>query len=597
MPIDFARPRSWQVEARDALLPKLLDREGARRHLIFVVTGGGKTFFGAWLAQLTLEQRLYRRVVILVPARTTIEKQWREAVCGLDAVEVVTFLKAAKANVADEFTLVIIDEFHHLGEDQRWGLNAERFVEAASDCVLLSGTPKRSDGVSIPLLRGSEAPVYEYRYGAAVRDGFCRYMEAHDDYDGLMSWTEGENRITESFGLQEQGIFKPNPLDKRGDSRRYNTGIQTEFALVQRMLVDAVAKLKEIRTIRPRAQGIVIVTSEIDADEVAGFMRSECDVDPLVIKSSSGRSDADVAAFKANVGNHKSWIISITKISEGSDIPNLCVLVYKSRIRAELFMTQVAGRVMRNSTDTSDVKAHVYFPRDGKVRAVFCGLQNEADAAVAGAESHAPMPQTPEGEEDDDDSDSDDASDVAAEEREPDSGWMADVDDGSSDGSIDADALPWESVAADLEDANDENSDFLTSLHFAVRDSGNDITVVRARLRKAFGLPPVNSVDIVTTPEHQRRRALERFNREVYAYTRHFRRHLGARGRKVGPLLAKEKSRLVLRLLKRKGLKSDGRRKPSELDAFELRDLMMTSLPSRVTKLRRLHTSERASEK
>ena len=586
--MDFSRPRPWQEEALDALWPRLRKGED-RRHLIFVATGGGKTFFGAWLARLVVDAGLYRRVVILTPPRTTITDQWKAVMKDLACASVVTFMDAAKVAAADASTMVVVDEFHHLAEKKCWGDKAERFCAAAADCVLLSGTPKRSDGVSIPLLSGFEQPVYEYRYGAAVRDNVCRRLVAHDDYDGRMSWTEGEKLIEHSFGVNDdQEPFAPKRLDARQDSRRFNTAIQAGFSLVQRMLRDAVSKLRELRASAPRAQGMVIVTSEHDADEVADFMRAHCKVDPLVVKSSSGRSDADVAAFKANVGNHKAWIISITKISEGTDVPNLCVLVYKSRIRTDLFMTQVAGRVIRTSGDTTGVQAHVYYPRDERVRKVFVGLQAEADAACASAPLAVPTTAVPAATPNVEESEAEDERDG---DGEPEGGWAADVDDGSSDGSVDSDARPWECVSAELEEPNDETPAFQAALSAALGDKPAAADVVaekRALLREVFSLPPIHAVVIPTTPEHQRRRILEKFNREVYAYARRYKRQLGPRGKSFQPLLAKEKARLVLRLLKRNDRRNDWRRKPSELDVSELEDVLRNSLPSRVTKLSRL---------
>lgn len=594
-------PRRWQQNAKDALWPRLLDRDGFRTHPFKIVTGGGKTYFAIFVAFHALKENLCDRVVFLCPPRANVQKQWREAVELLRAhlrvqgfedksrrIETESFTSVAKKKErVGPDTLVIVDEFHHLVRGNPWGINVEAYALNAGDRVMLSATPERDGIGEVPFISRSEGYVYEYSYGSAVTDGVCRYLVAHDDYDGVMTWTERGTLTSHTFGKTVGDEFVPTPLAKQQDARRFATSIKANFTLTQRMIKDAVDVLAKMRRTSPRAQGMIVVASKLDAAEVAEFFRKECKVNPSIVHSDTGSAERDIDTFKKNTGNLCEWMISITLVSEGTDIPNLCVLVYNSRIRTELFMRQVAGRVMRVSKETPAAQAHIFYPKDEQVRNVFRGLQLEADAVQSGetlfpqeAASGGVAKGGPSSSEDDD-------AEVAA---EGDAEWHTNVQDGSSDdGSVDADAQAWESIAADLTNLDDEDAEFKETLaKMLARRPGDDPALVREDVRKACGLVPLLAVSLALSQEHLKGRIIEKFNTNVLDYVGAHKRQLGAPGKKIGRALAREKARLVLRFLKRKRMWNDPRRRPVELEASELQDIIELSIPRRITKLRRL---------
>ena len=593
--IEF-EPRDWQKKAKDVLWPLLNNRSGSRTHIVSVVTGGGKTIFGIWMASLGLREHLYARVVFVTPPRSNVRTQWEDAMKKLlpsrtHESSVETFMSVGNVAEADGRTLVVIDEFHHLADNQTWGDNVRAFAGKAADRLMLSATPNREDKLNIPFVNEGSV-VYEYRYGDAVRDKVCRYICAHDNYDGVMTWTEKNTKEKHTFGEVVDDEFVPLVLPRQQDSRRFNTALQCSFTLVQRMVKDAADELRRMRESYPRAQGMVVVTSQMDAIEVRAFMQEHCDVDPTVISSATKTAGQDLSDFKNNIGNHKSWLVSITLVSEGTDIPNLCVLVYKSWIRTELFMTQVAGRVMRVSEDMPGASAHIYYPKDQRVRSVFRKLQCEADAALKGEVLDAEEAKVAADRGwSDDETWKDDGARVVEEDCVDwvgSEGWCACVDDASDDGSIDAEAEVWQSIAAELEEPDDETEKFKIALTNCLQeqDPGVDPGKVRDLMRLAYNLPPLMALTLRLSEEHVKKRLMEKFNAEVCAYVRRFRIKLDFE-RKFRRVLAREKSRLVLRFLKRRGWREDKRRKPSDLHVEDIRDLMMHSLPSRITKLLR----------
>lgn len=591
-------PRKWQQQAKDVLWPLLLDANGPKTLLCSVVMGAGKTKFATWLAYLALKGKLFDGVVFLTPPRGSVQDQWKLAAEELRALlriegledaagKVVTasFLDVEKMAPVGSTILVIADEIHHLVIGKTWGDNVNAFAAKAGRRVLLSATPFREDGAEIPFMREVQNElIFEYSYGAAVKDGICRYIQAHDEYDGVMTWTEKGRPCSHTFGKIEDDEFVPTPLTKQQDARRFSTAIKASFTLTQCMIKDAVGLLAHMRKTHPRAQGMIVVASKLDAEEVAEFLRKECGIDPTVVHSDTGNAERDLKKFIRNTGDICAWMISITLVSEGTDVPNLCVLVYNSRIRTELFMLQVAGRVMRESDETKGAKAQVFYPKDEQVRNVFRGLQQEADAALAG-DSFEPQ-RVVASEKAEDASDTPDEDDVAM---EWDQCFVNKVEDGSSDGSIDEEAESWHSVAADLVDPDDESDELKAVLAMFLRNrSKEDPAVVRDEVRKIWGgLKALTAVQIELSEAHRRGRLLEKFNHDVAAYVKANGRQLGVRGKKIGGILAREKARLVLRLLKRRKLWTDERRKPTDLNAEELGDIIKVSMPSRITKIRR----------
>ena len=220
------------------------------------------------------------------------------------------------------------------------------------------------------------------------------------------------------------------------------------------------------------------------------------------------------------------------------------------------------------------------------MRKIFWGLNQEAKVALEGEERHSTWQNAAT----DSASSSDDSGEDGNEARcERDLHSHLTFDDASSDGSIDAEAQAWVSIAANPDDPNDEDEECAQMLAtMKRRRPGEDTKVLRAQMRTSMGLPPLVAVDLKLSEEHQKAQLLLKLNQEVCRYVFAFKKLLGGWGKKIGFPVAMEKLRLVLRAHRRNGRKEDARRLPKELAFDELRDIVTISLPSRITKLRRM---------
>lgn len=235
-------------------------------------------------------------------------------------------------NIVDNKTLLILDEVHHLGENQAWGGDIQKLGEKCGYVISLTGTPYRSDDNKIPfasyesIIESDSYKLkvdYSYSYGNSVKDKVCcpisfRSFDVH------------------AYGCQ--GMLMKNVLH----TKIFNSALIIESGFVYEMYKKADELLNELREIKPDAAGLIVCNNQKEARELHEKIPNSV----LVISDENNGSEIE-EFIKSNA----KWIISVQMISEGVDIPRLRVLVYAINITTPLFFTQVAGRIVRNRND------------------------------------------------------------------------------------------------------------------------------------------------------------------------------------------------------------------------------------------------------
>ena len=125
------------------------------------------------------------------------------------------------------------------------------------------------------------------------------------------------------------------------------------------MVVEASAKLDDIRQEMPNAGGLVIAQSIEWAEIYAKLIERIEGERPFVVHSQSANSDSLIDAFR---GSDKRWIVSVNMISEGVDIKRLRVLVYLPYAQTELAFRQAVGRVVRSMGANDMSRAYMVMP-------------------------------------------------------------------------------------------------------------------------------------------------------------------------------------------------------------------------------------------
>ena len=203
------RLRLWQRAALSQF-----EDSAAPDFLVVATPGAGNTTFALSVARRALVARTIRRVVMVVPTEH-LKYQWAQAAERLDIHldpewtmgygglpsdvhgVVVTYQQVAMAPAAFASTwsrqsLVILDEIHHAGDSRSWGDGIRQAFDPAWRRLCLSGTPFRSDQMTIPFVtyEGELArPDFEYGFGDALADGNVVRPVYFPRINGRMEWT------------------------------------------------------------------------------------------------------------------------------------------------------------------------------------------------------------------------------------------------------------------------------------------------------------------------------------------------------------------------------------------------------------------------
>ncbi|MCW2954227.1 MAG: DEAD-like helicase [Conexibacter sp.] len=384
--------RAWQRAAVDALAAHDGDA-----FLASATPAAGKTTFGLRVAYDLLSSGRVGRVAILAPT-AHIARQWAAdaARYGIDLEPnrpngegpeppdrdgvAVTYQAVAagpaphRRACAARPTLLIADEPHHMGEHAAWGTTTMDAFARAELRLLLSGTPFRSDNSPIPWVEydadGLSSADFTYTYTDALLDGVCRPI-TFLPYDGDMEWTSDGRRRRADFSIV---------LPRQEDARRLRTALDGDGDWVRRVLIDADAKLAEIRSgDHPDAGGLVVAIDKAHAMQLAGQLERISGEAPLLVTSDEVDASARIARF---AGGTQRWLVSVLMVSEGVDIPRLRVGVYATSSRTELFFRQVVGRFIRRSPAPRHQMSFLFLPSDLVLKTLASRIEEERNHAI-----------------------------------------------------------------------------------------------------------------------------------------------------------------------------------------------------------------------
>lgn len=253
-------------------------------------------------------------------------------------------------NIVNDRTVLILDEVHHLADNnQAWGNNIKTLGDSCRFVLLLTGTPTRSDDKMIPFAKyEAEHKENEYRlqvdfsysYSDSVIDRICcpiSFRAVDIITDGINGYLPGDH--------PDRVRIMKNALTVTPDNK-----------FVMSMYESANAALDKLRNVKPNAAGLIVSDSIADAIELGKLIP-----DSVVVTSRYSTSD-DIEEFAKS---NKKWIISVQMVSEGVNIPRLRVLVYAHSFTTSLFFQQVAGRGVRNRKDepTNPIDhCYIYYP-------------------------------------------------------------------------------------------------------------------------------------------------------------------------------------------------------------------------------------------
>jgi len=385
------RLRAWQQEALEKYL------SAPHRDFLAVATpGAGKTTFALTIAAELMDRRIIDRITVVAPTEH-LKVQWAEAAAkvglAIDPAYTPTQGKTSKdyvgvavtyAGVAtnplafrvrtERFrTLVVLDEVHHAGDALTWGDSIREAFEPATRRLSMTGTPFRSDVNPIPFVTYTpddegvprSAADYTYGYSEALADHVVRPV-LFMAYSGQLQWrTRAGDEISARLG---------EPLTRDQTAQALRTALDANGAWVPAVLEAADRRLSEVRRHVPDAGGLVIATDQDSARAYAGLLTRVSGEKPTVVLSDEKSSSKKISAFSAGESR---WMVAVRMVSEGVDVPRVCVGVYATTTATPLFFAQAIGRFVR--ARRRGETASVFVPSVAPLLALAAGMEVQRD--------------------------------------------------------------------------------------------------------------------------------------------------------------------------------------------------------------------------
>jgi len=361
--------RPWQDKALNAFF------ENNEKDFLCVATpGAGKTTFALVAARKVLATRPeINKIVVVVPS-AHLKEQWADAAAKVGLIldtsfdemtayshGLVTTYQAVSKHPGSydkhsPSTFVIFDEIHHAGDEKSWGAG---LLEAFIDSPLrlsLSGTPFRSDTLAIPFVRyvSDELVVdYEYGYDDALADGGVVRPVHFRRLDGHMEWIDTDGEFN-GFSFAET-------IDTSRNQQRLKAALDPKGNWLSNAIARAHAHLQFVRRNDPKAGGLVICSDHKHAKAIAKHLQ-KLGTKPTVVLSDDVDASQNILNFAAG---DSEWIVAVRMVSEGVDIPRLCVGLFATSTTTELFFRQAVGRIVRKAGKTSE--AMMFIPNDPRL--------------------------------------------------------------------------------------------------------------------------------------------------------------------------------------------------------------------------------------
>lgn len=367
------RLRDWQQKCIKIALAKY--KNTVKHFLTLATPGAGKTVMASVLAKRLYDEKLVDIILCFSPSSVVsadfadelslqFNARFDGSIGALGDSYTYQALNTLNENVWQLFeqyrVFVIFDEIHHcagssIEDANSWGSPILNLIkEKAAFTLSLTGTPWRSDSLPIALSNycnesGQINCDYVYGLKEAISDKVCRVPQiiALDNNKITLTSSEETTTFTNFFELLKAKVISYSEL-------------VTNELVIENLLLRATNKLNEIRSINPRAGGLIVASSISHAHVINTIMRSKFNSNAIIVTSSESEPDKIIKQFRQS---DSEWLISVGMVSEGTNIPRLQVCCNLTNYRTELYFRQILGRILR-MTDTGNQDAFMFMPAE-----------------------------------------------------------------------------------------------------------------------------------------------------------------------------------------------------------------------------------------
>lgn len=411
-------PRRWQEKALEKFFSAdniaALASGEKPSFVLDAEPGAGKQFFAGSVAQVMLRSGLVDRVMVVVPTdplRTQTGKSIAQDF-GLSVYndtgnpspncEVVVQTYQGLTSDAGwiiwseamnrQRWLVILDEFHHLSDNNTWGERVQQITAPVRYLLQMTGTLWRSSkGEELPRTTyrdvlgrpGQMEPVpdFEYTYPEALADGNVVRLVAFRTDDSQIRWlstvgadpdehgcavpVEYTHSLSDDLNAIYRGKLRPRDIVKLTTQRR-NHLLDPSGRWIKDRILDLHRSLRDARLTHRDAAGLFICKNQDHAERVCALVEQLTGQRALLVHDKVKDANELIRKFDRKVDGYGDYwyLVSVKMVSEGVDVKRLTHLAYFTVIQQQLSWKQMIGRVIRWQPDAPQNQiAVVYQPQ------------------------------------------------------------------------------------------------------------------------------------------------------------------------------------------------------------------------------------------
>src|SRR5690625_619449 len=188
-------------------------------------------------------------------------------------------------------------------------------------------------------------------------------------YSGQMRWQ------TSTGEVMEAQLGEAATKDMIASACRTALNPKGEWIAV--VLKAADLRLTEVRRNVPDAGGLVIATDHEDARAYAHILEKLSGEKVVTVLSDDPTASEKIEEFS---DGDQRWMVAVRMVSEGVDVPRLCVGVYATSTSTPMFFAQAVGRFVRSRKRGET--ASVFLPSVPKLTELANEMEEERDHAL-----------------------------------------------------------------------------------------------------------------------------------------------------------------------------------------------------------------------
>jgi len=281
--------------------------------------------------------------------------------------------------------ILVLDEYHHAGEDGIWTKALSPLYELAAFRILMTGTLVRGDkrkiaftpyetigeNMAIPILQDDqETSVIEYSRRDALMEKAILPLR-FTLLGGTAKWATVN-------GVEDDAKLSTKNTKKAGHA--LFTALRTEYAM--ELLNNTISHWQDWKKEKPSATLMVVASSIETAKEYLDYLT---DIGLMAAIATSDDSEEAIKNIKLFKSGRIQVLVTCQMGYEGLDCPSISHIACLTNIRSEPWIAQCVGRTVRIDPFGGPYESQcgfIFAPDDQLMQAVVRQIESEQDSLI-----------------------------------------------------------------------------------------------------------------------------------------------------------------------------------------------------------------------